>query len=251
MQKEPCSFNEALRAKQSKNLFAGFSFTSKFTFDHPLVILLCAEKKFFFFKFKKCFRNSSGKHYSSARREPDSPRIYGLRWGGKQDRPVGGPRCELLNWPPTCKSEVDLGQHQVALHFHSPFWPPLLFPLPGLVCMVGNLLSIGGVPVCLNMIVRPVGQALGKPKGPLAMNSNWVCYLNLNTSRQVWQMSRGRRASGWDAQASPQKNCIFREEQESYLHEQIRLIWLIFPFLNHSLFFSDDEGIIDLPYISF
>lgn len=49
MQKEPCSFNKALRAKQSKSLFAGFSFTSKFTFGHPLVILPCAGKKKFFF----------------------------------------------------------------------------------------------------------------------------------------------------------------------------------------------------------
>ena len=50
---------------------------------------------------------------------------------------------------------------------------------------------------------------------PLAVDSDWVCYLNSNTSRQVWQISRGRRRGVCDIQKNLRtKELILREEKE-------------------------------------
>lgn len=72
----------------------------------------------------------------------------------------------------------------------------LHFLLPYFICIVENLLSIGEVQARLAMFVKLVGQAQQKAKGPLAMDSNWGCYLNSNTSRQVQQIRREQKGEG-------------------------------------------------------
>ena len=70
---------------------------------------------------------------------------------------------------------------------------------------------------CLGMFVK---LTLLQTDLPLAMDSDWVCYLNSNTSRQVWQISRGRRRDLCDIQKNlPKKEFILREEREPYLYD--------------------------------
>ena len=68
---------------------------------------------------------------------------------------------------------------------------------------------------CLGMFVK---LTLLQTDLPLAMDSDWVCYLNSNTSRQVWQISRGRRRDLCDIQKNlPKKEFILREERHKSL----------------------------------
>lgn len=123
---------------------------------------------------------------------------------------------------------------QVSLPFHSPFLTSTSLPASWPYVYSGKSIIHWWSSRMPEHACQTVGQALEKPEGRLAMNSNWVCYLKSNTSRQVWQMSGGRRkTSVWDVQKSPIRT-PFSGKSKSLIC--MSKDWLTFPFQNHSFF---------------
>ena len=107
--------------------------------------------------------------------------------------------------------------HRVMLSFRSPFFDLCFFSYFLLFTQwILSICWVSGMPghVCQHALT------LLQTDLPLAVDSDWVCYLNSNTSRQVWQISRGRRRGLRDIQKNlPTKELILREEREPYLYD--------------------------------
>lgn len=170
-----------------KRLYVCFSFTSKFIFGHHS---FCRKQKKKSFVIKNVF-----KHFLKSptprpgRNLPHKEFMVQDAGRRKTDQRVDGNFCTKLTIKLQIKKGTEEGSGMV-LH-PSPIVHPfslLLSLLPYFIYIVGNLFVHWWIQACLDVFVKLVGQAQQKPEGPLAMDSNCVCYLHSNTSRQVQQI---------------------------------------------------------------